>query len=106
MGELSIDLQAALAAIRTEYERGISDAYAGGPSGRELSWRRLNERIDDYARTYAAANPASTERQESSSPILAPDSATAQQSTSDEEPSGKPAAAPRAKPTARKATAS
>ena len=42
-------VNAALDAIRVEYMRGISDAYAGGPRGRQLAWDRLREAIELYA---------------------------------------------------------
>lgn len=40
---------AAMEAIRIEYMRGLPDAYAGGPRGRELSWDRLRDAIEHYA---------------------------------------------------------
>ena len=40
---------AAMEAIRIEYMRGLPDAYAGGPRGRELSWDRLRNAIEHYA---------------------------------------------------------
>lgn len=43
------------AAIRTEFERSISDAYAGGPAGRERVWARLLPLIDAYADAKSSA---------------------------------------------------
>jgi hypothetical protein len=103
----------ALSAIRTEWERSISDAYAGGPTGRDRVWNRLRPLIDQYADAKAEGLAASTnddaapsaEKHEDSSRILTSDTAAATNETVETEPPGqqKP---PRAKPTARKATAS
>lgn len=43
------DLAGARVAMRTEYMRGLPDAYNGGPRGRELAWERLLVAIDTYA---------------------------------------------------------
>lgn len=94
-------LEQKLSAIRTEWERSISDAYAGGPAGRERVWHRLLPLIDDYADAKAAAQD--TSEHEDSSPILM--SETAPQTTAETQPPGTPKP-PRAKPTARKATTS
>ena len=121
-------LEQTLAAIRTEFERSISDAYAGGPAGRERVWARLLPLIDDYAAAKAsarqpsestaaptagdntAANPTeagttSPAKHEDPSPILMSQTAAATQETAETEPPG-PTKTPRTKPTARKATAS
>lgn len=108
---MSETLEQRLAAIRAEYERSISDAYAGGPAGRERVWNRLLPLIDQYADAKAAAQQpdetdvASAGKHEDSSPILMSETAPATAQTAETEPPG-PAKPPRAKPTARKATAS
>ncbi len=113
-------LERKLAAIRTEHERSLSDAYAGGPAGRERVWARLLPLIEDYADAKAAArqpdeNNATiaagdgapdTAKHEDPSPILMSETAAkSDEHTVETEPPGAPKP-PRAKPTARKATAS
>lgn len=111
----------ALVAIRTEWERSISDAYAGGPTGRDRVWNRLLPLIAQYADAKAAAQhhdetttaatdssaAPSTAKHEDSSPILMSQTAA----TAESKPAATEAAAstkpkPPTKPTARKATAS
>lgn len=87
----------AIAAVRAEFERSISDAYAGGPAGRDRVWRRLEPLIDAYA---AARVHETTTETEQPSPILPPEPATAPAVA----PEATDTPTPRAKPTARKAT--
>lgn len=79
---------AKLAAIRTEFERGIPDAYAGGPQGRERVWQRVRPLIEDYSKSHTVS---------ADSPILSADPAQADAAPTTEK-------AARAKPTTRKAT--
>ena len=68
------DLEAALGEIRTEYERSISDAYAGGPRARDHAWKRLEPLIESYAAKYAATHPQPT-------PTMATNTGTTGQNT-------------------------
>lgn len=115
MADTLSTLEQKRAAIRTQYERSLSDAYAGGPAGRERVWARLLPLIDDYADAKAATQQSDenstpspddkpapdTAKHEDSSPILMSDGA--QEPTTGKEPPGTPQP-PRAKPNARKAT--
>jgi hypothetical protein len=60
-----VDLEQARAQMRAEFMRSIPDAYAGSASIRELAWKRVEEKIQAYAETYALSQHPPTMSAES-----------------------------------------